>query len=93
MPPWSRGLRISCERPRTRVPFVALASAGLEPMAGVIVKRPSKRRCRIPRRPHPDLEFFFSRYERRRPGMNRPDEGARPDGPELPNQMRLQNRH
>jgi len=22
-----------------------------------------KRRCRIPRRPHPDLDFFFGRYE------------------------------
>jgi len=29
-----------------------------------IVKRKPKRRCRIPRRPHPNLDFFFGRYER-----------------------------
>jgi hypothetical protein len=62
-------------------------------MAGVIEKRPSKRRCRIPRRPHPDLEFFFSRDERRRPGMNRSDDGARPVRQELADPARLQNRH
>jgi len=62
-------------------------------MSGVIVKRPSKRRCRIPRRPHPDLEFFFSRYERRRPGMNRSDDGTRPHRLETASQMRLQTRH
>jgi hypothetical protein len=62
-------------------------------MAGVIMKRPSRRRCRIPRRPHPDLEFFFSRFERRRPGMNRPDDGHRLDRQESASQMRLRNRH
>jgi hypothetical protein len=62
-------------------------------MAGAIVKRPSMRRCRIPRRPHPDLEFFFSRYERRRPGVNRSDDGARPGRSESVDQLRLQNRH
>jgi hypothetical protein len=61
-------------------------------MAGVIMKRPSKRRCRIPRRPHPDLEFFFSRDERRRPGMNRSDDGQRLDRQESASQMRLRNR-
>lgn len=29
-----------------------------------LVKRQPKRRCRIPRRPHPDLDFFFGRLER-----------------------------
>ncbi|WP_407118568.1 hypothetical protein [Bradyrhizobium sp. LMG 9283] len=28
------------------------------------VKRQSKRRCRIPRRPHPSLDYFFGRLER-----------------------------
>jgi len=28
-----------------------------------LVKRQPKRRCRIPRRPHPDLDFFFGRLE------------------------------
>ncbi|MGY0573091.1 hypothetical protein ACTGJ9_020025 [Bradyrhizobium sp. RDM12] len=29
-----------------------------------LVKRQPKRRCRIPRRPHPNLDFFFGRLER-----------------------------
>jgi len=29
-----------------------------------LVKRQPKRRCRIPRRPHPDLADFFGRLER-----------------------------
>ncbi|OAF15835.1 MULTISPECIES: hypothetical protein [Bradyrhizobium] len=29
-----------------------------------IVKRQPKRRCRIPRRPHPSLDYFFGRLER-----------------------------
>jgi hypothetical protein len=29
-----------------------------------LVKRQPKRRCRIPRRPHPDLDYFFGRLER-----------------------------
>lgn len=29
-----------------------------------LVKRQPKRRCRIPRRPHPGLDYFFSRLER-----------------------------
>ncbi|MBR0826809.1 hypothetical protein JQ596_14760 [Bradyrhizobium manausense] len=35
-----------------------------------IAKRRPKRRCRIPRRPHPDLDFFFGRLEHadREPG-------------------------
>ncbi|MCP3465271.1 MULTISPECIES: hypothetical protein [unclassified Bradyrhizobium] len=33
-------------------------------MQVAIVKRQPKRRCRIPRRPHPDLDYFFDRFER-----------------------------
>jgi hypothetical protein len=33
-------------------------------MQVAIIKCQPKRRCRIPRRPHPDLEYFFGRYER-----------------------------
>ena len=33
-------------------------------MQVAIVKRQPKRRCRIPRRPHPDLDYFFGRFER-----------------------------
>ena len=29
-----------------------------------LVKRQPKRRCRLPRRPHPDLDYFFGRLER-----------------------------
>jgi hypothetical protein len=29
-----------------------------------LVKRQPKRRCRIPRRPHPNLDYFFGRLER-----------------------------
>ncbi|PJG55888.1 hypothetical protein CVM73_06985 [Bradyrhizobium forestalis] len=29
-----------------------------------LVKRQPKRRCRIPRRPHPSLDYFFGRLER-----------------------------
>jgi hypothetical protein len=28
-----------------------------------IVKRQPKRRCRLPRRPHPNLDYFFGRLE------------------------------
>ena len=41
-----------------------------------LVKRQPKRRCRIPRRPHPDLAYFFGRFERTEGEMC--DE-ARPD--------------
>jgi hypothetical protein len=29
----------------------------------VIVKRQPKRRCHIPKRPHPDIEFFFKKFD------------------------------
>jgi hypothetical protein len=32
-------------------------------MQFAVVKRQPKRRCRIPRRPHPSLEDFFGRLE------------------------------
>jgi hypothetical protein len=42
-----------------------------------LVKRQPKRRCRIPRRPHPDLDYFFGRLERTE-GEMRDDPGAEP---------------
>ena len=48
------------------------SSPGVKPMLETIVKR--KRRCRIPRRPHPELEFFFRRFERSRPEMLKPED-------------------
>lgn len=29
-----------------------------------LIKRQPRRRCRIPRRPHPGLDYFFGRLER-----------------------------
>ncbi|TYL84852.1 hypothetical protein [Bradyrhizobium cytisi] len=40
-----------------------------------LVKRQPKRRCRIPRRPHPNLDYFFGRLER--------TEGAMIDDPRV----------
>jgi hypothetical protein len=40
-----------------------------------LVKRQPKRRCRIPRRPHPDLDYFFGRFERTE-GEARDDTGS-----------------
>ena len=42
-----------------------------------LVKLKPKRRCRIPRRPHPDLDDFFGRLERT---AREPNDEA---GPEL----------
>ena len=61
-------------------------------MASARAKRSARRRRLIARRPGPDLEFFFNRYERRRQGMNRSEPGSRPDLHELESQARLQNR-
>ena len=58
---------------------------------GVVAKR-SVRRKRLARRPRPDLEFFFSRYERRRPAIIRLDSGSRSDLYELESRTRLQDR-
>jgi hypothetical protein len=40
-----------------------------------LVKRQPKRRCRIPRRPHPNLDYFFGRLESIE-GEMREDQGA-----------------
>jgi hypothetical protein len=60
-------------------------------MQGVIARR-SARRKRLARRARPDLEFFFNRYERRRPGMGLAHAGSRPDLNELESRTRLQDR-
>ncbi|MCK1660873.1 MULTISPECIES: hypothetical protein [unclassified Bradyrhizobium] len=54
-----------------------------------LVKRQPKRRCRIPRRPHPDLDFFFGRLERTEDEM-RDDTGPEMD---LDHPLRLPRRH
>ena len=60
---------------------------------GVIARR-LVRRKRLARRPRPDLEFFFSRYEQRRNRTDRPNSGgSRPDLYELESRTRLQDRH
>jgi hypothetical protein len=53
------------------------------------VKRQPKRRCRIPRRPHPDLDFFFGRLERTE-GEMRDDTGPEMD---LDHPLRSPRRH
>jgi hypothetical protein len=55
-----------------------------------IVKRQPKRRCRIPRRPHPDLDFFFGRHER---ADFEPNDEIRPDGADLDRQIRSPRHH
>jgi hypothetical protein len=55
-----------------------------------IVKRPPKRRCRIPRRPHPSLDYFFGRYERE-PCVADDDGGL--EATDLAHQSRPQRRH
>ena len=61
-------------------------------MAGVGAKRSVRRKRLIARRPGPDLEFFFNRYERRRQAMNRSGTGSRSDLHDLESQARLQSR-
>jgi len=60
-------------------------------MAGLPARRSAKRK-RLSRRQRPDLEFFFSRYERRRPALDRSDSGSRPDLYDLETRTRLQDR-
>jgi len=55
-----------------------------------LVKRQPKRRCRIPRRPHPNLDYFFGRLERRE-GELRDDPGA--ETVDLDHPIRLRRRH
>ena len=61
-------------------------------MENVIARRPARRKRLFARRPRPDLEFFFNRYERRRPGISLPEASCRSDVYELESQTRLQDR-
>ncbi|WP_198028327.1 hypothetical protein [Bradyrhizobium sp. WSM1743] len=45
-----------------------------------LVKRQPKRRCRIPRRPHPNFDYFFGRFEH---ADGAPDADARLDNSDL----------
>jgi hypothetical protein len=58
-------------------------------MEGAVARR-SVRRRRLARRPRLALEFFFSRYERRRPAIDRSDDGSGPDLYQLESRTRLQ---
>ncbi|MDN4981712.1 hypothetical protein KUL72_14750 [Bradyrhizobium arachidis] len=55
-----------------------------------LVKRQPKRRCRIPRRPHPNLDYFFGRLERSE-GEMCDDPGA--ETAELERPLRSPRRH
>ncbi|MBR0690629.1 hypothetical protein JQ594_32285 [Bradyrhizobium manausense] len=55
-----------------------------------LVKRLPKRRCRIPRRPHPSLDYFFGRLER---ADGARDDDAGPDHSDLDHSFALQRRH
>jgi hypothetical protein len=55
-------------------------AAGPDTMQIRLVKRQPKRRCRIPRRPHPDLADFFGRLERTE---GETSDDARPDTTDL----------
>lgn len=55
-----------------------------------LVKRRPKRRCRIPRRPHPNLDYFFGRLERIEGEMHDDPGGETAD---LDHPFRLPRRH
>jgi hypothetical protein len=55
-----------------------------------LVKRLPKRRCRIPRRPHPNLDYFFGRLERADRAF---DKDAGPDNSSLDHSFASQRRH
>ncbi|APO52029.1 hypothetical protein ACVIWV_001790 [Bradyrhizobium diazoefficiens] len=55
-----------------------------------VVKCQPKRRCRIPRRPHPSLDYFFGRLERADGAM---DDDAELDNSELDHSLPSQRRH
>lgn len=55
-----------------------------------IVKRQPKRRCRIPRRPHANLDYFFGRYETTGRKTN---DHVRPEVIELDHPFQSQHRH
>jgi len=55
-----------------------------------LVKRQPKRRCRIPRRPHPSLDYFFGRLEST---DSRLDDDATLDTTDLDHSFASQQRH
>lgn len=55
-----------------------------------LIKRQPKRRCRIPRRPHPSLDYFFGRLERSDDTL---DDDAGPDDSDLDHSFPSQRRH
>lgn len=55
-----------------------------------LVKRQPKRRCRIPRRPHPNLDYFFGRLERADRTRN---DDAGPDNADVDHSLAAQRRH
>ena len=55
-----------------------------------LVKRQPKRRCRIPRRPHPNLDYVFGRLERADGSL---DDDAGLDTTDLDHSFPLQRRH
>ena len=55
-----------------------------------LTKLQPKRRCRIPRRPHPNLDYFFGRLERSEGTL---DDDSRPDNTDLDHSFALQRRH
>ena len=57
-----------------------------------VARRLMRRKRLIARRPRPDLEFFFRRYERRRPAMNQLISGSRFDLCELESRTRVEDR-
>jgi hypothetical protein len=55
-----------------------------------LVKRQPKRRCRIPRRPHPGLDYFFGRLDRT---DGRRDDDAGLENVDLDDSLASQRRH
>lgn len=55
-----------------------------------LIKRQPKRRCRIPRRPHPNLDYFFGRLDRTDGPL---EDDADPDNSDLDHSFASQRRH
>lgn len=55
-----------------------------------LVKRQPKRRCRMPRRPHPNLDYFFGRFERADGTL---DDDVGPDTTDLDHSFSTQRPH
>lgn len=62
-------------------------------MLGIIPKQSSKRRRLVARRPHPDVEYFFSQYHRHSCATNRSDDGHPYDDLKPKIQDRSRDRH